>query len=90
MAKWEWFDFSYISSADRMDSRRAAFLLYDFINMFNIEDFKILSSFGEFQNQRIEIAYIKPSKYKDDEIEDLWYEHIKKFTEPTPQKGDVK
>ncbi len=76
---WAWANFDYISLKGGMDSRNAAFLLYDFLNMFGIKDFHIVSSNGEFQNQSISIVYIEPPKYKDGEIEDKWYEHIKEL-----------
>ena len=78
MSVWKWQDFNYIAIGNT-DSRRAAFLLYDFLNMFHIDKFQVIASFGEHQNQSITIVYVEPTKYRDDEIEDRWYEHIKKL-----------
>lgn len=76
---WSWADFKYVSLKDGMDSRRAAFLLYDFLNMFSIIEFQIVSSDGNFQNQSISIVYRQPVGYEEGEIEDIWYEHIKEL-----------
>ena len=74
---WGWADFSQIHGKSKMDSRRAAHLVYDFVNMFQIEEFTIVASFGEWQNQRIEVVYKYPSLDSDsDVIEDDWYEYI--------------
>lgn len=77
MSTWAWQDFNHISLKGGMDSRRAAFLLFDFLNMFHIEKFEIIESSGGFQSQSITIVYVEPAKYKDGEIEDKWYEYIK-------------
>lgn len=80
MSNWYFQEFSYVAIGN-MDSRRAAFLLYDFINIFDIEDFKVIQSDGEWQKTRIEIVYKQPEGYVHDEIEDRWYKHLKNLTE---------
>lgn len=77
--EWYWQDFNYISGKSRMDSRRAAFLVYDFVNMFNIEDFKVLSSDGEWQMKTIEIVY--RTEQDPEEIENKWYEYLEEWKE---------
>lgn len=77
--EWEWADFNYLSLKNGMDSRRAAFLLYDFLNMFGIEKFQIVSSNGNFQNQSISIVYQVPEGYTEEQVSDKWYEHIKEL-----------
>lgn len=77
---WSWQDFNYISLKNGMDSRRAAFLLYDFLNMFSIKEFRIIQSDKNFQNTAITIVYMEPPENKRD-IEDEWYEYLKKLQE---------
>lgn len=72
--EWYWQDFNRIEGKSRMDGRRAAFLVYDFINMFNIEDFKVLSSDGEWQMKTIEIVY--RTQQDPEEIENKWYKYL--------------
>lgn len=76
MGMWKWIDFSYVGKEDKMDSYRASHQLFEFINMFDIEDFKVVQQDGEWQNARIEVVYRVPNKYKADEVEDKWYEYL--------------
>lgn len=81
MSKWEWADFSYLGSEDKMWARRAAFLLYDFVNLFDIDEFKIVNSTGETTNQRIEVVYKKPDWFDDEEIDDVWHNYLQEIAE---------
>ena len=81
MSIWGWQDFSYVSGKSKMDSRRAAFQVFDFINEFGIEQFQVVSSNGDWQNQRIEIVYKVPEGYTHDKIDDLWYLELQKWVE---------
>jgi len=74
---WSWEDFNNIDGVSGMDTRRAGFLLFDFINMFYIVNFQIIQSSGDGRNERITIVYVAPHKYKDGEVEEKWYEYIK-------------
>ena len=78
---WGWQDFSYLGGKSKMDSRRAAFLVFDFINEFEINDFKVVRSSGDWQNQRIEIVYKIPKGRTVEQIDDAWYEYTEKWVE---------
>lgn len=78
---WGWQDFNYLGGKSGMDSRRAAFLLYDFVNKFGVDDFKIVSTEGNFQNQALQVIYKIPKGYTDDQIEDLWHAELERWVE---------
>ena len=81
MNQWEWMDFSYKSGKSGMDSYRAAFQVYEFITMFNIEQFAVIQQDGEAQNARIEIVYRPPRGVATDDLESLWSHHLKTWSE---------
>ncbi len=72
---WYWMEFSRIDGESRMDSRRASFLLYDFVREYGIEHFQVIGMSSEWQNQRIEALYRLPSGMTEEQVEDGWQEY---------------
>ncbi len=79
--QWHWEDFSYAPSKSGMDSRRAAFWLYDFINLFGISTFHIISSTGEFNTQSITIVYSMPNGLDENKVYEKWKDYRNKWKE---------
>ncbi len=79
--EWFWMDFEYISGKSKMDSRRAAFLLFDFINRYSIEQFQVIQTDGEWQNARITAVYQMPKGWDEDKLEEDWADFIENWKE---------
>lgn len=78
---WMWADFNHTNGKSQTDSRRAAFWLHDFVNEFRIENFQIIGSIGEWQNQRLEVLYKIPAGLTLDQIENKWAKIISDWVE---------
>ncbi len=81
LGNWIWMDFNYKGGKSRMDSRRAAFWLHDFVNEFGVEQFQVINTEGEFQNKRIEILYRLPSGRNEEQIELEWADFINNWVQ---------
>lgn len=78
---WQWMDFNYQSGDSGMDSYRAAHQVFEFITMFDIEQFEVIQRDGEWQKARIEIAYKASGDLSIEAIENAWYAHLKEWKE---------
>lgn len=78
---WQWMDFNYQSGKSRMGSWRAAHQVFEFVSMYNVESFVVIQQDGEWQNARIEIAYMPSGDLTVEQIEASWYAYLEEWKE---------
>lgn len=78
---WQWMDFNYQSGKSGMGSYRAAHQVFEFVQMFDIENFVVIQQDGEWQNARIEISYKASGDLTIEQIEAAWYAHLEEWKE---------